>query len=405
MAHPVLVVDFGAHATAAALVVGDRAALVHDPGSGHAVWPSLLGLNAGTYVAGSAVEHLRLAQPLMVTESPRRALDADRPIRLGGVDMPAATALAAFLGSLSGEALRLCTDRVDRLLLTVPTAYTVGDPRRDHLIAAGEAAGFREVELLNEATAAVLEARSKASLPDGSLLLVCDLGDSWSTTLVHLNGEEIVALGNETSTAGRDLDGMLLDDLRTRSGEWIEPMLGATGEAGIRAHHEISGFLRQLKHSVAQAEEVSGSLREGMPPYQLSRDWLQRLAEPGLRWVVGSARSLLARLSAGASAGVVAPGATMADIAAVVLVGGAARMRIAEQIIRAGLNRPVVGRPTRSSPWCGARLGGSPPPPAAASWPNSHGGGSSRCRGRSRVVGPGWSGGRSRPARATRKVR
>jgi len=134
MAQPNLVVDFGAHTTAAALVVGERAALIRDPLSGATTWPSLLGLDAGIYLAGSAAERLQFTQPRSVIEGPRRCLDAERPVALAGTELPPTTALAAFLGAIRGEAVRVCTDRVERLTLTVPTGYAIGDRRRDQLV-------------------------------------------------------------------------------------------------------------------------------------------------------------------------------------------------------------------------------------------------------------------------------
>ena len=341
MAQPNLVVDFGAHTTAAALVVGERAALIRDPLSGATTWPSLLGLDAGIYLAGSAAERLQFTQPRSVIEGPRRCLDAERPVALAGTELPPTTALAAFLGAIRGEAVRVCTDRVERLTLTVPTGYAIGDRRPARAGRAGEAAGFRDVELLTEAAAAVLEAQATTVLADGSLVLVVDLGESWSTALVQLVGGEPRVIGSESSPAGRDLDGMLLDDLRTQARAWIEPILTASGDAALRGHHEVMGFLRRLKHEATTRDEVTGTLRDGMPPYRLTHEWLNRLAEPGLRWVVASARSLLARASAGQT-GVVLPGSTMVDVSTVVLVGGAARIGNAARIIHEGLLRPMV---------------------------------------------------------------
>ena len=92
------------------------------------------------------------------------------------------------------------------------------------------------------------------------------------------------------------------------------------------------------------------------PPYGLTREWLDRLAEPGLRWVGASCRSLLGRAAAGGSAlgraralaGFAArprsgvQGSTMADVAAVILAGGHAQLAAAPKVLGQELQRPVL---------------------------------------------------------------
>lgn len=398
MAEPILVVDFGGFSTAAALVVGERAALIREPLTGAAVWPSILGVEAGMFVAGSAAEHTRRIAPGQFMEGPRRALDHVTMILLGGHHVAPVEALAAFLTSLRTEARRVCADQVDRLTLTVPAWYPVPDRRRDLLIEAGEAAGFLDVELVGDVSAVVVEAQTNTGWADGTLVLVCDLGDTWTTALAQVGGPhgEVGLFGLETSTAGRDIDTMLLDDLCTQGGGWLEPRLLEPGDAGLRARYEAADFLRRLKHDVIDKDEVAAPLDGMAREYRLTRDWLERLAEPGLRWAAASCRSLVARAAAGFdglaiggpgavgpgtvggsgavgsgavghSGGVlsnalpdivahrgpargiatqgVAPGSVLADVAAVVLVGGAARLPNAERIIQESLHRPVLVLP------------------------------------------------------------
>jgi molecular chaperone DnaK len=351
---PVLVVDLGAYSTVAAVVVGDRALLIRDPLTGAAVWPSALSVDAEIFLAGGAAERARYSAPGQFVDSPRRALDTETPIVLADRELDPTTALSAYLGSLRDETFNVCGEPVDRLTLTVPVSYQLPERRGDLLIAAAEAAGFREVELVGEARAAIMDAQATTSFADGSLVLVCDLGDTWTTALMQLAGGEITQLAQETSTAGRDLDARLFDDLRVQAQAWLEPRLAAPGDAGRRAHYEALDYVRTIKHRPAAAHPDRGEL---VAAYELTEEWLNRLAEPGLRWVVGSCRSLLARAAAGVSGqpgawtdpthpgGQLARGTTLADVSAVVLVGGHARLSSAERIIQGGLGRPVLRPP------------------------------------------------------------
>ena len=240
MGQPTLVVDFGTCTTAAAVVVGDAATLVRPPATDAGVWPAAAG----------------------------------DPARL--------------LGAIRAEALRAWPDGIDRLALTVPASYPVPDHRRDLMIATGEAAGFGEVELVGEPEAALLDAVPQADVADGALVLLCDLGGTWTTALLQVSGPNVLRLGHETSEVGHDLDAKLAAD-----------------------------------------------------PDQPSGAWIARLADAGLRWAVASCRSLLARAAAGKGVGT-ATGAIITDVSVVILVGGWARLPSAEEIIHSGLQRPVL---------------------------------------------------------------
>jgi hypothetical protein len=345
-----LVVDFGAFSTGAAIMVGEQATLVRDPLSGAALWPSQLSVEGSSFYAGSAAERMRLASPRFAIDGPRRALESDQSMPLGERDITPATALSAYLGSLRAEAGRIMPAPLDRLTLTVPTTYQLGDKRRDLLIAAGEAAGFAEVELIGSATAVLLDTQTAYQFPDGSLVLVCDLGETWSTVLLRVHQGEGLPLAHDTATSGRDLDALLLDDLKVQAREWLTQRLALPGDDGLRVRHQAMDFVRQIKHALSQMDEqaeITGRLSPDAPGYRLTREWLDRLAEPGLRWVGASCRSLVARAASGwggANFGA-APGAPaegLADVQAVVLAGGHARLGRAERVLLEELGRPVI---------------------------------------------------------------
>ncbi len=359
-----LVVDFGAHSTGAAVVVGDQASIIRDPMTNAALWPSQLSVDAGMFYAGAAAERIRLAYPRYAVEGPRKALDTETLIGLGEGALAPTAALSAFLGSVRSEASRTVPTRIDRLTLTVPTSYQVPDRRRDLLIAAGEAAGFPEVELIGSAVATVLDARAAMPFRDGSLIMVCDLGETWSTALLRVYRDDVVPIAQESANSGRDLDTLLFSNLLAQVREWLEPRLARPGDDGLRVRHQAVDLVRQMKHALGALDhdaEVNGRLAADAPQYTLSREWLDRLAEPGLRWIGATCRSMLARASTGwggialagptlgaavpqpsMEPGPALPGATLADIDAIILAGGHARLACAERILREDLQRPIV---------------------------------------------------------------
>jgi hypothetical protein len=220
--------------------------------------------------AGAAAPPVRSINPCTLLTGPRPARANGRPDH---PDAHPVTALSAFFAALRTEAIRLLThaDRpgrpqppvIDRVTVVVPAWYPSADRGRDLLVAAGEAAGFAEVELIDWATAIVLSlpsvgrplAQADRSLarpdapapldtpgppefPDGSLVLVWDLGQTWSTALLRVDREQVLPLAHESISAGQELDRRLLDDLRTQTGDWLEPRLAQPGEDGWWAQHE-----------------------------------------------------------------------------------------------------------------------------------------------------------------------
>ncbi|HEX8631624.1 MAG TPA: Hsp70 family protein [Catenuloplanes sp.] len=329
MTEPVLVVDLGTSATAATLIIDGHGTPLREPQTGSVLWPSSVCLDGDTFLVGTAAERRKRSIPRRYIDGPRRAIDAGAAMWLDQREVTGAEALTAYLAALAGEARRSHGGPVTRLLLVVPAGYPVPDARRDVLIGVGGAAGFTDVELINDVVAAALDPQTGAGLTDGDLVLVCDLGATWTAALVRVHGQHPAQLAQETGTAGRDLDALLINDLRAEGRAWLEPLLASPGDAGLRAYYEAIDFTRRLKHQLSDAEEVEDHLTPITPPYRLTREWLQAFADPGVRDLVASCHHVLT-----------AAGATPADLAAVVLAGGAARLSMVVPALREGLGPP-----------------------------------------------------------------
>ena len=123
-------------------------------------------------------------------------------------------------------------------------------------------------------------------------------------------------------------------DLRATLSDWLGPLLTADSDDGARARRDATAFVRTLKHRLNDTDLVTEHLRPDAPPYQLSRVELDRFADPALRWLVASCRTLLARAGLG-----------LPDLDAVVLVGGGSRMACVTPALHSGIGRPVLHAP------------------------------------------------------------
>ncbi|WP_212826830.1 Hsp70 family protein [Polymorphospora rubra] len=326
MSEPILVVDLGTSGTRAALVDGDQITLVKEPGGGP-TWPSAICLDDAGPVVGNAAELLKRTLPRRYIEGPRRALDAQASMRLDDREISGVDLLILFVTVLRAEAARLLGQPPQRLSLTVPADYQPGDSRRDLMIAIGEAAGFTDVELLPDAVAAALDPNVSDNLPAGALVLVCDLGTNWTVGLVQVYGSHTTLLSQRGNAAGHHIDAQLISDLRERAQDWLEPLLVAPGDPGLRAYYEMIDFIRQLKHQLSGGgEEVVDHLTALSPPHRLTRDRLTAIVTPALHWLVESCHALVGEQNL-----------TLADVAAVVLAGGGARLQMVVPAMLDGL--------------------------------------------------------------------
>jgi molecular chaperone DnaK len=98
-------------------------------------------------------------------------------------------------------------DKVDRAVITVPAYFA--DPQRKATIAAGEAAGFQVLRIINEPTAAALAYGLQKAGVDETVLIYDLGGGTFDVTVARITPEEIGIL----ATAGdHDLGGKNWDD-------------------------------------------------------------------------------------------------------------------------------------------------------------------------------------------------
>jgi molecular chaperone DnaK len=329
MAEPILVIAFGSWATSAAVVTGDRTGLVREPATDNPRWPSAACVDGDELVVGTAARHRRDVLTRTYVEDIRGVAETGGSLWLGARAVNGQELLVTYLAALRTESERAYGTRIERLALTVPAGTG-----RDVMVTVATAAGFPDVELVGNPVAAALDPALDAKFPDGALVLVCDLGITWTVALVRTGDEHGATIAHETSAAGRDLDALLVEDLRVRQREWTEPAIAAGGDAGTLARYRAADLVRRLKHRLATVPEATDHLDPAAPAYRLTRAELERYAEPSLRWLLASCRAVVARA-----------GATLGEVAAVVLAGGGSRLAAAAGMLGGGLARPVLHAP------------------------------------------------------------
>jgi actin-like ATPase involved in cell morphogenesis/WD40 repeat protein len=327
---PVLVVDFGTTTSSAVLVTPAGAQIVREPGSDRDWWPSAVCVDGDEVLVGSPAEQMRRYDPTAHRSEFKPDLGDTDPIPLAGKSFHPQDLVAEVLSAIAAEARHLHDASIDRLVLTVPAAYGLGDPRRDLMIAAGERIGFAEVELLPEPVAAAFAAVRGEPFTPGEVVLVYDFGGgTFDVALVEIAADgchRVLGHDAEAACGGRDMDAALRRRLRELGGERLAALLGDRETAGHIAV-ELGELVRRIKHHLSDASTARDFLHATGLRVSIERAELVELCRPVVEQTVGCCRKLL-------DAHDVTPGVAL-------LVGGTCRMPLVAEAVTAELGLPV----------------------------------------------------------------
>lgn len=327
-----IVVDFGTGVIRAAVLADGTSWLVPEPVTGLPHWPAAAHWDGRQLRLGTLAERARSVDPDGYWSELARVLTVDAAVSAGGRTLRPAELVTELLRAVVAEAERRHGSRVERALVTVPAGHPPGSTHRRRLIGAVEAAGPSIVELLPEPVAAA----SLADPATGGPLLVCDFGaGGFDCTLVAAGtsaSPEIVATASREGAA-RDLDALLERRIYDDGRAWLAPLVAEAAQqpastATVRLGIALTDFARRLKHRLSEVPEVQDSMLPSTPAYRLTRGELAEIGAPVLRRLAGCGHYLLR------DAGV-EPG----TLAAVLLVGGGARMPAVGSCLAEALGR------------------------------------------------------------------
>lgn len=242
---------------------------------------------------------------------------------------------------LSGYILRALVQNAERKLgtidgavITVPAYF--GEARRQATLTAGQLAGINVLDLINEPTAAAIAygyqegflvpgkaGGMNSDTNAGHRILVYDLGGgTFDVSIVELRGQDLRVIGTDgdAQLGGRDWDDRLLDHLaeQIRSSSREDPR----NNPGLR--HELLSSVEVAKRTLSEREQATvyfNHLGERQR-LQITRETFEELT-----------RTLLERTRTTTQLVVMQTGLSWTDIDRVLLVGGATRMTMVQQML------------------------------------------------------------------------
>jgi molecular chaperone DnaK len=275
------------------------------------------------------VESERKIVPYQVTQGP--AGDARVLIPVTGRDYSPQEISAMILGKLKADAEAYLGETVTKAVITVPAYFN--DSQRQATKDAGKIAGLEVLRIINEPTSAALA--YGLDKQKNETILVFDLGGGTFDVSVLDVGEgviEVRSTNGDTHLGGDDWDERIVnwaaDEFKNEQGIDLRQdrqALQRLREAAEKAKIELSSLMETEINLPYVTADASGPKHLQL---KLSRAKFEQLSE-----------GLVARLRSPFTAALKDAGLGAAEIDEVVLVGGATRMPMVQDLVRSLTNR------------------------------------------------------------------
>jgi molecular chaperone DnaK (HSP70) len=269
----------------------------------------------------------------------KRRLGDPTPVVLGGTAHPPAELLAAQLADVVRTAVRREGGRAGTrpadVVLTCPTVW--GPYRREQFAEVARLAGLPDARVVTEAQAAVAHFAAARAVAPGDTVVVYDLGGgTLDVAVVRVGADGGAVLGEPGGLehfGGADLDHAVLehvDDVLGGAVGRLDPADPA--DAAVLAGVERACTAAKEALSTAEQTVLPVELPTGRHEVLLTRATFERLVRP-----------LLAATPAVVRTALESADLTLADVDALLLVGGSAAIPLVGRTLAEELGLPVRG--------------------------------------------------------------
>jgi actin-like ATPase involved in cell morphogenesis len=330
-------IDLGTTYTCVARARGGRIELVQ---LGHTspLVPSVVSLrDDDVFVVGEPAERRAITDPSRTVREFKRRLGDEAPYVIGGKPFGAEVLAAELLKNVVAQVEEAEGESARRIALTHPANY--GPFKLGKLREAAALAGVEEPMLVPEPVAAALSYADRERVPEGGYVLVYDLGGgTFDVAVVQISSAGPAVVGTPDGLerlGGIDFDAAVLNH--------VDRALDGRVHSADTSNAETRAALARLRDECRSAKEALSSDTETQIPVllpdlhetvRLTRGELEQMLRPRLE----DTFPIVDRVVASA-------GITMADVNAILTVGGSSRIPLVAQMLRERTQRPVAVDP------------------------------------------------------------
>lgn len=286
---------------------------------GHKLTPSAVSVDAnGEVLTGLAARERLATDPANTATNFKRWMGSDKSFLLRNRKFRAEELSALVLKSLKADAEAALGTIVTEAVITVPAYFN--EAQRRATKAAGELAGLKVERLLNEPTAAGL-AYGLAERPNHTSFLVFDLGGGTFdvSVLEYFDGiVEVRASAGDTRLGGDDFTKAITALLLKKC-----PALGEGRDSDLAVEGALWRVSEQIKRDLSDKAEIEHAISAGNTRVEIkfTREEFEQVSKE----LVDRLRRPIERAMSDAQIQV-------AELAEIVLVGGATRMPAIRQL-------------------------------------------------------------------------
>jgi molecular chaperone DnaK (HSP70) len=315
MSEKIIGIDLGTTNSEVAVIEDGQPVLIRH--NNRAIVPSYVAMaQDGKLLVGEAARNQYPVYPERTVKSIKRLMGSGSRVIMAGREYAPREISAIILKFLKRNAEQYLGSEVDRAVITVPAYFS--DIQRLATKEAGEIAGFKNITMINEPTAAALAYEGKHE--EGRTVLVYDLGGgTFDVSVVRMEEGviEVIASHGNNHLGGDDFDQLIIDHvydrLREEHGEFdLSPEEAAriTRAAGQAKH-----LLSDNPFAVLKEEYLFE--RNGVPVHldiEISRETYEEMIRPLIDETVRAIHVALKSADL-----------TVSDIEEILLVGGSTR--------------------------------------------------------------------------------
>jgi len=306
---------------------------------GQGLVPSVVSLDeaANTIIVGLPARNRLAAFPDHTVRSIKRRMGQNIPVRLGAQQFSPEEISSFILNHLVYQASQVIGHKIKQVVITVPAYFN--DAQRRATIQAGELAGLEVTRIVNEPTAAALVYDYLAFQQETSspYIMVYDLGGgTFDVSILEVKGEikEVLASCGDTALGGDDFDARLVDFFQEQLGDkvWGELSLDTAARIRLRdiAEKTKIGLSDQPFYQVSEAAVLSVAGKPLNLHLEIKRREFEELVVDLVERTAEKVKDALqeARLQPD-------------DIGKILLVGGATRMPVVQDMLKEMFDRPI----------------------------------------------------------------
>ncbi len=320
-------IDLGTTNSGIAYMEGGKPVLIPNA-EGKRLTSSVVGITPkGEIIVGELAKRQAVSMPERTIRSIKRKMGQDYTIKIGDTEYSPQEISAMILTKLKKDAEAFLGEPISQVVITVPAYFN--DSQRQATKDAGKIAGLEVLRIVNEPTASALA----YGLDKGkeAKVLVYDLGGgTFDVSILDIGDEvyEVLSTSGNTQLGGDDWDKRVIDlivkDFNDQTGMDIEKDLSAMQrirDAAEQAKIELSTVMQTNINLPYITADASGPKHINL---DLTRAKLEKMTDDLVQATIGPIRQALgdAKLQA-------------EQIDKVLLVGGATRMPMIQDMIRA----------------------------------------------------------------------